>query len=190
MMIASGRCIQVTKAVPSIRWASLTRVPNARGWRDGFRGCGGEMRKADEMSLWSKIVVVESCWIWTGAMNGHGYGQVNIAGKSNAAHRAFYEFCRGPIPAGLHLDHLCRTPACVNPDHLEPVTPLVNFQRSNAPGRVVQLSGVCRRGHRYTQENTGSNRRGNYCKACEHDRGQRRKEGQSALLFLLGRAGS
>jgi hypothetical protein len=30
---------------------------------------------------------------------------------------------------GMHIDHLCRNPACVNPEHLEPVTQPVNLSR-------------------------------------------------------------
>jgi len=46
------------------------------------------------------------------------------------AHRVFYQLFRGPIPAGLHLDHLCRVASCANPDHLEAVTPAENHRRS------------------------------------------------------------
>ena len=35
---------------------------------------------------------------------------------------AIYEEQVGPDPEGLELDHLCCVTACVNPDHLEPVT--------------------------------------------------------------------
>ena len=45
------------------------------------------------------------------------------------AHRALYENVNGPVPYGLQLDHLCRVPSCVNPDHLEPVTPAENCRR-------------------------------------------------------------
>lgn len=40
-----------------------------------------------------------------------------------------YEQEVGPIPPGLHLDHLCRQPKCLRPDHLEPVTHAKNLQR-------------------------------------------------------------
>jgi hypothetical protein len=58
------------------------------------------------------------------------------------AHRAMYAEHMGPIPDGLVLDHLCRVKSCVNPTHLEPVTPLVNFQR----GMGYWALGTCRRG--------------------------------------------
>ena len=37
----------------------------------------------------------------------------------------------GSIGDGLVIDHLCRNPRCVNPDHLEPVTTAVNTLRGN-----------------------------------------------------------
>jgi hypothetical protein len=40
-----------------------------------------------------------------------------------------YEQHFGSIPENLELDHLCRNPACVRPDHLEPVTHLENLRR-------------------------------------------------------------
>lgn len=69
------------------------------------------------------------CWIWNRYINQNGYGLWRVGHFSTGAHRVVYERIRGPIPAGLHLDHLCRVPACVNPDHLEPVTVAVNVQR-------------------------------------------------------------
>jgi hypothetical protein len=60
----------------------------------------------------------------------NGYGILNTGpGKRARAHRFYYEKKCGPIPDGLTLDHLCRIRACVNPDHLEPVTNTENCRR-------------------------------------------------------------
>jgi hypothetical protein len=68
------------------------------------------------------------CWEWGGGLMGGDYGTFD----NRAAHRFAYEFLVGPIPDGLHLDHLCRVRHCVNPDHLEPVTVEENNRRSRA----------------------------------------------------------
>ncbi len=52
--------------------------------------------------------------------------------RVTGAHRAMYEQMVGPIPEGLVLDHLCKQPPCIRPEHLEPVTIAENTRRSAA----------------------------------------------------------
>ena len=95
-----------------------------------------------------KISVIQSgCWIWTGATSNRGYGHIWVAGKTKGAHRVAYEIVKGPIPAGLTIDHLCRVKACVNPDHLEPTTLRVNLLRGIGPTAVNAAKTHCIRGH-------------------------------------------
>jgi hypothetical protein len=76
---------------------------------------------------------VSPCWLSTYAINRHtGYTGIRLdapARKIEMTHRAAYELFVGPIPDGLHIDHLCRVRHCCNPEHLEPVTMLENFKR-------------------------------------------------------------
>lgn len=69
------------------------------------------------------------CWNYGGHVPPNRYGGVIANRRRYQAHRFFYEQAKGPIPAGLELDHLCRNTQCVNPDHLEPVTAAVNARR-------------------------------------------------------------
>jgi len=57
-----------------------------------------------------------------------GYGRY----LKQSAHRLWYERRYGPIPEGMEIDHLCRNTSCVNPDHLEAVTPVENKRRSRS----------------------------------------------------------
>jgi len=108
---------------------------------------------------------MSDCWLWAGYIDKGGYGRLG----SKLAHRVVYESMVGGIPIGLELDHLCRTPPCINPDHLEPVTTAVNAER--------RRRAACRHGHPYSQDNTLTyvyggrvNRR---CRACANEASKR-----------------
>jgi hypothetical protein len=119
-------------------------------------------------------VIAEGCWIWDGCLTRRGYGDLYWRRSRYRAHRFSYEaFCR-PIPDGLHLDHLCKTKACINPVHLEPVTLLENLRRGDSPAFVNARKTHCVGGHAFTPENTRvtpSNERA--CRACDRERVRR-----------------
>ena len=89
----------------------------------------------------------DKCWLWTGHKNNRGYGVFWDGARRIYAHRYAYELFVGPIPEGLELDHLCRTPACVRPTHLEPVTHRENGLRGFSPMADQARQTECIRGH-------------------------------------------
>lgn len=113
------------------------------------------------------------CWLWTGSAP-NGYGQFGFNGKISRAHRVSYTLFKGSIPEGLVLDHLCRQPSCVNPDHLEAVTIRENTLRGLFPQVASALRKKeavnrthCKRGHEFTAENIYINKRGaRRCRVC------------------------
>lgn len=116
----------------------------------------GTPEEVDALALrvWAKIDVGD-CWLWTAGARVGVYGGIKFKGKMRAAHRMVWCLLVGPIPDGLELDHLCVQKLCVNPDHIEPVTPAVNVQRAGAhPSRWMKKRTECRWGHPYTPENT------------------------------------
>lgn len=111
------------------------------------------------------------CWLWTGYLGTHGYGTAHDGIRTTQAHRATYRAWRGDIPPRTPLDHLCRVPACVNPDHLEVVSHRTNFLRGMSPPAVAIRDGRCRFGHPYTEENTYYRANGNrQCRICTRRR--------------------
>lgn len=119
--------------------------------------------------FWAKVVPEPNsgCWLWTGHATAAGYG----VWKQKYTHRLSCAAVSGPIPRGHHVDHLCRTPLCCNPAHLEAVLPAVNCQR----GMRGSLRKRCKYGHAYTPENTWRHADGNrYCRTCKLTRNRER----------------
>ena len=76
------------------------------------------------------------CWLWRG-VGTKGYGLFSIQSRQPKmrAHRAALLLFRGiALPKGhaVEVDHRCRQTWCVNPDHLDVVTPLENTRRKIA----------------------------------------------------------
>lgn len=103
--------------------------------------------------FWDKVDKTGDCWLWTASKTSAGYGNFKAAANNVYAHRLSYEWLMGPIPEGLVIDHLCRVPNCVNPEHLEPVTHKENVRRGTA-GWNIRARTHCAHGHEFSAENT------------------------------------
>ena len=139
--------------------------------------------------FWRYVLRSEGCWLWTGPQDGHGYGRLTVGGRSGTsvgAHRISYELHVGPIPAGLDIDHLCRTPLCVNPAHMEPVTRGENTRRGTAIQRATEVRlarPTCKHGHAWTPSNTYTDPHGRRkCRTCERANDLRAKEKRRASV--------
>ena len=111
------------------------------------------------------------CWMWTGSKNDHmGYGRVTIRQEQFYVHRLSYELFVGPIPEGLVIDHICRKPSCLNPDHLRAVTQRDNAVTFGESGACALNSRKthCKHGHPFDSSNTYVRQSGHRtCRICK-----------------------
>lgn len=128
--------------------------------------------------LMSRVVVTPGplgtpCWISTYRDQTQGYTKISVNLRTTWAHRFSYEHHVGPIPKGMKIDHLCRVPACVNPEHLEAVTNRENMLRGEHPSAIVFRTGICRKGHSMADACVAPNgsRR---CRTCRDQRNRSR----------------
>jgi hypothetical protein len=124
-----------------------------------------------EQRFWRKVDRngPDGCWLWTRGTDDDGYGIFGTKLWQAKAHRWSYELLVGPIPQGLVIDHLCRIHACVNPEHLEPVTDKTNTLRGFSPAAKNAVKTHCKRGHEFTDANTGLHRNGRFCRICKRE---------------------
>lgn len=140
-----------------------------------------------EERFWANVDKSGECWLWTAATTREGYGTIRFNGVTTCAHRIAYELLVGPIPQGLELDHLCRTPACVNPAHLEPVTHRENMLRGRGVAAAHASQTHCLRGHPFDEENTLRLQGKRVCRACVQIRRRNRSARDREARLLLRR---
>jgi hypothetical protein len=125
----AGRCKCGCGEVTAIATKTSARLGTIKGQpRDYMRGHRRNNGK-------TRFVVEDRghetpCWVWQMKTDRYGYGHTSVRGKDYMAHRLYYERSVGPIPEGYVIDHLCCIKPCVNPDHLEAVTPSENQWRA------------------------------------------------------------
>lgn len=91
--------------------------------------------------FWSKVTVADDsdCWVWNAGCFTEGYGAIKVKGETVYAHRLLYGALVGDLIPGMQIDHTCHNAdtdcidgrdckhrKCVNPLHLEQITPEMN----------------------------------------------------------------
>ena len=140
--------------------------------------------------FWDKVDATGDCWEWTARHNRNGYAEWSGTKRwrqrypeaSRLAHRLIWVALVGD-PGTLDLDHLCRNPGCVNPDHLEPVTRSVNLQRGERVGRPRRTH--CRAGHSISGDNLYVKPSGERCcRLCRRKAGRLQARKRAAGLTV------
>lgn len=121
--------------------------------------------------FWRRVAPPDEngCMLWQGQLSARGYGVFSIGGKKRRAHVVAYEAKVGPVPEGRELDHVaergCRSHACCNHEHTEPVTHAENMRRA------ADRASECPKGHAFTAANSYRNSRGHReCRICRSKR--------------------
>ena len=177
---------------PPCRVAGCDRRAKGRGLCDRHyllfkrHGDPEHTRPSHEAIFWSRIRPAQMaagftpCWLWNTATVGT-YGRIWLTSHTTGAHRFAYTQFRGPIPEGYQADHLCNQRSCVNPWHLEAVTPQMNTLRNTGPSAANATKTHCMWGHPLDEANTYITKKGQrHCRKC----GLRRQEDHAKRLRL------
>lgn len=112
--------------------------------------------------IFSKILINKenSCWEYTGAIGGDGYGRFSIypngGRKYLLVHRIMFKLFKEDLVSNKVIDHICMNRKCCNPDHLRQVTLKENAMENTyyAIGTKERNTTHCPSGHEYTEDNT------------------------------------
>jgi len=136
------------------------------------------VKRTAQERFWPKVAKGPECWQWVGAVGGHTYGNFWDGERTVRAHKFSYETSTGDnVPAGMHLDHLCRNRLCVNPAHLEVVTPEENTRRG-VRRLMMRYQNIdqthCKHGHPLSGDNLYVQPKNGYryCRECARNRGR------------------
>ena len=125
-----------------------------------------------------------SCWLWTGAKAGRGYGvfRLNNPRRQDYVHRIAYREWIGEIPDNYIVHHRCETVCCVNPKHLVITTQAYHMRQHYNGG----IGNFCSRGHDLSIEGSrfpaAGRKNGTVCLACARENTRRCRERLKKLL--------
>lgn len=104
------------------------------GYKKPMRNIPNKYFSKSEFELGPRLKGIElkgsDCINWPGAMR-NGYGVKKLGTTTIPAHKYVYEQSTGKkTPKGWQIDHTCRNRKCINPKHLEAVSPGDNKKRA------------------------------------------------------------
>jgi len=112
----------------------------------------------------SKSKKARDCLIWQGPLDKDGYGTFYLRRMNRRAHRVAWFSIHGDLPDDHVINHVCRNPSCVNPQHLQAITRSENVMRDS--GAITYINSQkthCPAGHPYDRIYSGQR----YCSICE-----------------------
>jgi len=179
-ILAAKRCAARSSSAGCVaRLRQLARGQGGRGSQtanrvdssQGFDAMNFLDRRLPER-FWDKCIPEPNsgCWLWTGHCGKWGHGRFRVSQPSRrmvSAYRFAYEARNGVVADNLVVDHLCKTPQCCNPAHLEPVSNAVNVMRGDGFGPRNAAATHCVNGHPFDQSNTRNRNGHRKCGQCE-----------------------
>lgn len=97
--------------------------------------------------FWENFDRSKDCWIWKGAKNNKGYGQVRINYKCYLIHRLSFFYTKGYLDANRLICHTCNNRACGKPQHLFHGTAKDNTEDALRKGTLKPKENGAMSGH-------------------------------------------
>jgi len=110
------------------------------------------------------------CWEWKGFKNENGYPRMRLRYKYVYAHRFSCLALKDVDPTGFQVHHICENIVCVNPEHLEALTPREHIAKTpRSIGFIAISTDYCSNGHKLTEDNLQIWKNGRHCKQCKKE---------------------